>query len=511
MSKYKGVIFDLDGTLLNTIDDIHDAMNFSLIKNGLSEISRSNVLSSLGNGVFKLVENVIGFFGKNKDFDIELYQNILNDYNEKYQECRTNKTCPFDHVLDVLNFLKNDGIKLGVLSNKSNDDVCDIISKFFPNIFDVVCGAKEGFLTKPDPTLALQIAVEFGLENEEILFVGDSNVDIFTAKNAGFDSVAALYGYRTEKELRECKPTYLIKTPKGLLKYFRKEINGILLIDKPIGCTSHDVVSRIKSVMNIEKVGHAGTLDPFASGLLVLLLGSATKLSDYLLEENKEYIATVVLGKTTNTLDCEGLITNVKNVDENLDVDDVLKNLIGKIKLVPPVYSAIKLNGRKMYDLARKGENIEISARENVIFMLKRLNEIKYEDNCAYFDIVCSVSKGTYIRSLAKKIGDELGYPAYLTALRRIKCGQMEINDAINLSEVNQKTSVISIVDALKGKKIVYIDDVIYNRVKNGMKVYLKNTNDEKVFLVYNNNLVAIYEKAENNCDCQYVARRVWK
>ena len=412
-------------------------------------------------------------------------------------------------MVEVLNYLKEKRCKLAVLSNKPHQDVVGIVKRYFGDLFDVIAGAKPGYNVKPDPQLGLEVLNEMKLKPEEVLFVGDSNVDIYTAQNLGLDSVACLYGYRSEKELRGCKANYYIKNPYGLMKYFREEIDGILLVDKPIGLTSQDVVTKVKRVLNVEKAGHAGTLDPFASGLLVILLGDATKLSNYLLEENKEYLAQIVVGKSTDTLDIDGNVTTIKKVKEMLDVDKVLDGLVGKISLVPPMYSAIKVNGQKMYDLARKGEIVDLKARENEIFSLKRVSELKYQDDELTFEVLCNVSKGTYIRSLCQEIGNRLGYPAFVKTLRRVKSGQMSIDDACQLDDVNS-LKVVSIIDALKGKEVVHINDVIYNRVKNGMKIYLNNEKADVVYLEYNKRLVAIYELF-NKENKQYIARRVWK
>ncbi len=508
MIKYKGLVFDLDGTLLNTIEDITDALNASLQINGYNTITKEDALKFIGNGVDKLVLKTLTFVsGINPTED--LLAKFKTDYLCEYQKCSKNKTAPFNGIVDVLNFLKNEGYKLAVLSNKPHTDVEEIIKYYFPKTFDFVSGAKSGYSVKPDPSLLNEILEHLGLNKEEVLFVGDSDVDIITAHNAGVDSVGALYGFRTEKELRKTNATYYIKTPRGLLKHFRKDINGVIMVDKPVGYTSQDIVTIVKNKLNVEKAGHAGTLDPFASGVLVVLLGEATKISDYLLEENKEYEGQIIIGKTTTTLDCEGEIILEKTVNEKIDVDAVLQNMLGEIELIPPMYSAIKVNGDKLCDLARKGKMIEMVPRKNTIFSLDRVSDIVYEEKICHFNFKCLVSKGTYIRSVCEEIGKRLGYPAYLKSLRRIKSGQMLIENAVNVETI-QASDVINILDALKGKRIIKLNEALYNRVKDGRKIYLKNETNELVFLEYNNKLLAIYqlESSENK---QYAARRVWK
>lgn len=218
--------------------------------------------------------------------------------------------------------------------------------------------------------------------------------------------------------------------------------DGILLIDKPVGWTSFDVVAKIRGMRRAAfkaqgvaptkrqlRVGHAGTLDPFATGLLVILLGDATKRSDEFLKQDKTYEATIVLGATSTTGDPEGEITQVSNVQPSEgDVQAALKQFSGQITQTPPIYSAIKVNGQRAYKLARKGQAVEIPTRQVTIHSLELL-DYTYPT----LKIRTHVSSGTYIRSLAEDIGNVLGTGAYCSELRRITIGDMHINDAMDM------------------------------------------------------------------------------
>lgn len=182
-------------------------------------------------------------------------------------------------------------------------------------------------------------------------------------------------------------------------------INGVIIVNKPKNFTSQDVVSKVKKVLNEKKAGHTGTLDPMATGVLPILVGNATKLSKYLIEHNKTYVAKIKLGQKTDTGDGEGTVIEEKPVtDISLDkVEKVLNSFIGKQKQIPPIYSAIKINGKKLYEYARNGEKVEIPEREIEIYSIKLLQlneEIEFEVNC---------SKGTYIRTLCEDIAKALG------------------------------------------------------------------------------------------------------
>ena len=213
-------------------------------------------------------------------------------------------------------------------------------------------------------------------------------------------------------------------------------LDGIIVINKPKGCTSHDVVSKVKKILG-EKVGHTGTLDPNATGVLPLLVGKGTKLSYYLIEHDKEYVVTLQLGTKTDTADCEGNVIEEKDVDEESlikdNIEKVLASFLGKQQQVPPMYSAIKVNGKKLYEYARKNETIEIKPREIEIYKINLIDILK-EEKQIIFKVKCS--KGTYIRSLCEDIAKKLNTVGYMKELQRTVVGKFKIENSITIEDL---------------------------------------------------------------------------
>lgn len=206
---------------------------------------------------------------------------------------------------------------------------------------------------------------------------------------------------------------------------------GLLLLNKPEGITSFGAVARIKKLTSEKRIGHTGTLDPMATGVLPILIGRATVLSQYLIDADKSYSATVKLGVTTDTGDITGNAISECSVSvSNLDVKNVLSSFVGKQMQTPPMYSAIKQNGVRMYELARRGETVEIPARQIEIFSLEQTSQLNSKNE---FDIHTTVSKGTYIRSLCRDIGKTLGCGATLTRLCRTKTAGFNLEKCVCL------------------------------------------------------------------------------
>ena len=207
-------------------------------------------------------------------------------------------------------------------------------------------------------------------------------------------------------------------------------MNCIILINKPKGCTSHDVVYKVKKLLN-EKVGHTGTLDPNATGVLPLLVGKGTQISKYLINHDKTYEAVLKLGIKTDTADVEGNILEEKEVNKEIlqksNIEKVLKEFLGKQKQLPPMYSSIKVNGKKLYEYARKGQKIEIEPREIEIYEIELL-KINKEENEIEFKVSCS--KGTYIRSLCENIAEKLNTIGYMKELKRTVVGEFKIENS---------------------------------------------------------------------------------
>ncbi len=209
---------------------------------------------------------------------------------------------------------------------------------------------------------------------------------------------------------------------------------GIMLVDKKKGITSHDVVDIARKRLGIRKIGHAGTLDPMATGLLILLIGKATKLSSRFADLEKEYEATLVLGKRTNTCDADGKVIEEKDVlISEKDIKDVVSNFIGEIEQIPPMVSAIRYKGKRLYELARKGIEVERKPRKVKIYSLE-VTRIEIPE----VDFVVRCSKGTYIRKLCEDIGIALGCGAYQSKLRRIRIGDFKVDDAVSTDDINE-------------------------------------------------------------------------
>lgn len=232
-------------------------------------------------------------------------------------------------------------------------------------------------------------------------------------------------------------------------------MQGILIINKPQGFTSQDVVSKVKKVLNIKKAGHTGTLDPLAIGVLPVLLGNYTKLSKYLIEHDKIYRAKVKLGEKRDTGDSEGDTINVQDVDTNKlseeNVKKALESFLGKQKQVPPVYSAIKVNGKKLYEYAREGIEVKVEPRDIEIYDIKLLNidnlEIEFEVKC---------SKGTYIRSLCEDIATSLGTVGYMSFLQRVLVDKFSIDDSIDFETLEKMKDTIE-------EKLITMEEVFSN------------------------------------------------
>jgi tRNA pseudouridine55 synthase len=215
----------------------------------------------------------------------------------------------------------------------------------------------------------------------------------------------------------------------------KNAISGVLVVDKPVGMTSHDVVQAIRNGTGIRRAGHTGTLDPRASGVLVILIGPAVRLSEFVSASDKRYQAIIRLGRTTDTFDADGqFIREAVPVDvSEEDFDKVLKTFEGEIEQTPPQYSAVKVGGRKAYEIARKGETVDLEPR---IIQVHHLEVLEWAPPEVVVDVHCS--SGTYVRSLANDLGESLGTGAYLVGLRRTKSGRFTLREAIPLRKLQE-------------------------------------------------------------------------
>lgn len=247
-----------------------------------------------------------------------------------------------------------------------------------------------------------------------------------------------------------------------------KSLFGFLNIYKPVGMTSHDVVSVLRRVTKIKQIGHTGTLDPFAEGVLPICIGKATRLIEYL-QDDKEYLATVQFGAATNTFDLDGekVFTSDKKVSRD-DIKEGLKSFEGEILQLPPIFSAIKVKGKKLYEYARKGEEVEIQPRKVVIENIELKN---FDEELQQAQILLKCSKGTYIRSIANDLGKNLGCGGYLIKLIRTQAGKFRVENSVQLDGIDVENNLINPLDILNLPKIA-VDNDDLARIKNGMPIY---------------------------------------
>ncbi len=277
-----------------------------------------------------------------------------------------------------------------------------------------------------------------------------------------------------------------------------ENLNGLIIIDKPSGFTSHDVVSKVRGILSYRKVGHIGTLDPEATGVLPVCIGKGTKVSDMLMNSDKEYVAEVKLGVVTDTQDIFGevMATSDSSSVTLQSITDALQHFTGEIKQIPPMYSAIKINGQKMYDLARKGIEVERKPRNITVYSIELLS---FENDVFKISVKCS--KGTYIRTLCHDIGTYLGCGACMLSLRRTQSGMFCDNDAITLAQLEQAVQNDTLTQVLvPTDKVFYqlepvnVNDEIKTRLKNGAPSTISK--ELGTYRVYdkNNNFIAIGE-----------------
>lgn len=269
--------------------------------------------------------------------------------------------------------------------------------------------------------------------------------------------------------------------------------SGSLLINKKIGVTSRDEVNNVSSILGNKKAGHIGTLDPFADGLLIVLIGSSTKISPFLEVMDKEYIATLKLGEKTDSGDINGNLIETKEIP-NLDkkkISDVLNSFIGKQEQIPPMYSALKVNGKQLYKYARKGIEIERKPREiyiyNIILLNYSFNEITF---------ICKVSKGTYIRTLGEDIASKLGTVGHLTKLTRTKIGNYSLENAKHSDEISE-SDLVPIEVMLNHLPKINLNEIDAKKALNGVSLKL-SCNDVHVLVCDINGVIAIYKKQSN-------------
>lgn len=291
-------------------------------------------------------------------------------------------------------------------------------------------------------------------------------------------------------------------------------MDGILPLHKPRGMTSHDCVAKVRKILKTKKVGHTGTLDPDVNGVLPLCIGRATKVVEYMTNHDKTYEAAITIGSSTTTEDASGEIIEQKEINENIDkqqIEDVLLNFLGEIKQTPPMYSAVKIKGKRLYEYAREGIEVDRPTRNVTIKQIKLLDQnIVLNNGNKTFHVRVTCSKGTYIRTLAVDIGIALGYPAHMSNLTRIASGGLLLEDCLTFDEIearvqNNNLSLIPIEYFLQGFISLVVDTETEKKVLNGAVLYSETTYEEtERIAVYNNegSCLAIYKQHPNKKDC---------
>lgn len=270
---------------------------------------------------------------------------------------------------------------------------------------------------------------------------------------------------------------------------------GVVNINKPVGTTSSNVVVKIKKLLNIKKVGHMGTLDPLAQGVLPICIGKATRLFDYFLKKQKTYIAQFKFGEQTDTLDLEGNIIKKSNIKPTLQqVNKALSHFIGEIEQVPPMFSSKKINGKKAYDLARKGEEVNLQPCKITIFEYKTLKQIS-EDT---FEFLITCSAGTYIRCLGRDLGEKLNTCATMVSLIRTKTGPFLIENALDYDTLTKEilqNNLISLKEVLIDFEKFTISQQDFQKLLNGIPLKIENLKENVFYTtICENNVVGIGE-----------------
>lgn len=281
-------------------------------------------------------------------------------------------------------------------------------------------------------------------------------------------------------------------------------INGILVVDKDKGMTSADVVYHLRKALHIRKMGHAGTLDPDVTGVLPIAIGQATKLIELMHTQNKKYVGTAILGYATDSYDISGKVLKSQKLTDPIakeEIEQQMQKFVGQIEQVPPIYSAVRVNGKHLYEYAREGIEVERPKRQVQIFAYDTMSEPVFDSKTGFqeFDFQIECSKGTYVRSLVNDLGTRLGVPAVMKTLRRTASSGFTIDQAVKLDQIiahpDEVTNFIQPIDAFfKDYETCDLTSGQWLKVKNGNSIPLK-TNAKKVALRYNNSVKAIYQK----------------
>ena len=286
----------------------------------------------------------------------------------------------------------------------------------------------------------------------------------------------------------------------------KQHMNGIINLKKEAGMTSHDAVFKLRKILGTKKIGHGGTLDPDVVGVLPIAVGKATRMVEFMQNEGKVYEGEITLGYSTTTEDASGEVVAETPVLSPLDeklVDEAIASLTGAITQIPPMYSAVKVNGRKLYEYARAGQEVERPERQVTIYSFERTSPISYENNLARFTFRVKCSKGTYIRTLSVDLGEKLGYAAHMSYLTRTSAAGLKLEDALTLEEIAEKVEVGQL-DFLHPLEIgtgdlvkVFLTPEEATEVRFGRFIDLEQS-DKELAAFEDDKLLAILEKRGN-------------
>ena len=286
----------------------------------------------------------------------------------------------------------------------------------------------------------------------------------------------------------------------------KQQMNGIINLKKEAGMTSHDAVFKLRKILGTKKIGHGGTLDPDVLGVLPIAVGKATRMVEFMQDEGKVYEGEITLGYSTTTEDASGEVVAETPVLSPLDettVDEAIASLTGPITQIPPMYSAVKVNGRKLYEYARAGQEVERPERQVTIYQFERTSSISYDDHLARFTFRVKCSKGTYIRTLSVDLGEKLGYVAHMSHLTRTSAAGLQLEDALTLDEIAEKVEAGQL-DFLHPLEIgtgdlvkVFLSPEEATEVRFGRFIKLDQT-DQELAAFEGDTLLAILEKRGN-------------
>ena len=302
---------------------------------------------------------------------------------------------------------------------------------------------------------------------------------------------------RKMNKLKQCKVlTCFLLMKTGIILFM---INGIINLKKEAGMTSHDAVFKLRKILQEKKIGHGGTLDPDVVGVLPIAVGKATRVIEYMTEAGKVYRGQICLGFSTTTEDASGELVEKTPVSEltEEEVDQALTQFVGEITQVPPMYSAVKVNGKRLYEYARAGQEVERPERHVTIYDFKRTSSLNFKDDCCYFDFEVACSKGTYIRTLSVDLGTSLGFASHMSYLERQASAGLQLENALTLSEIAEKVAqddfsfLLPIEYGVMDLPRIDLTEEQVTEISFGRKIAI-DRNEEQLAAFYQDKVVAI-------------------